>query len=94
MPQWEHTHAKFETDFTDSKINDNTNIPVLEGREYLLTVFRILYHFVVPMGISPMGNSGGFPEGKPAATESRYSTLINYKVHAGSFRGSIIHRTV
>ena len=24
--------------------------------------------------------------GKPAATESRYPTLINYKVHAGSFR--------
>ena len=32
-----------------------------------------------------MGNSGRFPQGKPAATESRYPNLINYKAHAGSF---------
>ena len=46
-----------------------------------LNPFCILYflHFAVPMGISPMGNSGRFPEGKPAATESRYPTLINHK---------------
>ena len=52
--------------------------------------FCILYfaHFVVPMEISPMGNLGYFPQGKPAATESCYPTLINYKVHAGSFRVS------
>ena len=45
-------------------------------------------------GISPMGNSGHFPQGKPAVTESRYPTQIYYKVHAGSFRVSIIHRTL
>ena len=33
----------------------------------------------------PMGSSGRFPKRKPAATESRYSTLINSKVRAGSF---------
>ena len=46
------------------------------------------------MGISPMAKSGHLPQGKPAATESRYPTLItgNYQVHAGSFRISIIHR--
>ena len=27
-----------------------------------------------PNGISPMGNSGCFPRGKPAAAESRYAT--------------------
>ena len=27
-----------------------------------------------PNGICPMGNSGCFPQGKPAATESRYPT--------------------
>ena len=32
-----------------------------------------------------MGNLGRFPQGKPAATELHYPTLINYKVHAGSF---------
>ena len=37
------------------------------------------------MGISPVGNLGRFRQGKPAATESRYPTLINYKVHAGPF---------
>ena len=39
-----------------------------------------------------MGNSGRFPQGKPAATESRY--LMNYKVHAVYFRVSTIHRTL
>ena len=38
-----------------------------------------------PNGNSLMGNLGRFPQGKPAATESRYSTLINHKVYAGSF---------
>ena len=37
-----------------------------------------LFYFLVPVGIFPMGNSGRFPRGKPAATELRYPTLINY----------------
>ena len=41
-----------------------------------------------------MRNLGSFPQGKPAATVPRYQTLINYKVHAGSFRVSVIHRTL
>ena len=45
-------------------------------------------------GNFPMGKSGRFPQGKPAAAESRFPTLINYKVHAGSFSVSIIHRTL
>ena len=39
-----------------------------------------------------MGNSGCFPQGKPATTESRCPTLIDYKVHAGSFRVSVLWR--
>ena len=42
----------------------------------------------------PLGNSGCFPQGKPATTESCYPTQINYKVHAGSFRISVIHQTL
>ena len=63
---------------------------------YFGGVFLLLYfvHFVVPMGISPMGNWGRVPQGKLAAAVSRYPTLINYKVHARSFRVSIIHRTL
>ena len=34
-----------------------------------LLFYMHFVHFVVPMGISPMGNLGHFPEGKPAATE-------------------------
>ena len=42
-----------------------------------------------------MGNLGRFPQGiKPAATESRYPTLINYEMDAGSFCVSIIHQTL
>ena len=33
-------------------------------------------------------------QGKPAATESRYPTLMNYKVRVGSVRVSLLHRTV
>ena len=41
-----------------------------------------------------MENLGHFPQGKTAATESHYPTLINYKVHAGSFHLAIIHWTL
>ena len=51
----------------------------------------VVLRFVAPMGIFPVGKSGHFPQGKPAATESRYPNLRNYKVHAGSFRVSVIH---
>ena len=50
-----------------------------------LPVFCIFVHFVVPMGISPMGNLGRIQQEKPAATELCYPTLINDKVHAGFF---------
>ena len=33
MPQWEHKNAKFDTDYTDSKKNENTNILVIEARK-------------------------------------------------------------
>ena len=39
----------------------------------------------------PMGDLGRFPQGKSNATKSRYPTLINDKVHAGSFRVSAIN---
>ena len=35
MPQWEHKNAKFDTDYTDSKKSETTNILVIEAREYL-----------------------------------------------------------
>ena len=42
---------------------------VSEYRKYFTFYFLRLY---CPNGISPMGNSGCLPLGKPAATESRY----------------------
>ena len=38
----------------------------------VLTLCLVL--FLVPMGISPMGNLSRFSQGKPAATVSRYPT--------------------
>ena len=55
----------------------------------LMLLFFVFLHFVVPMRIDPMGNPGRFTQRKPAATESRYPSL-----RAGSFRLSIIHRTL
>ena len=45
------------------------------GMSYLFILYFV--HFVVPMGSSPMGNSGRFPQGNPAATESRYPALTD-----------------
>ena len=35
MPQWEHINAKFDTDYTDLKKSESTNVLVIEVREYL-----------------------------------------------------------
>ena len=51
-----------------------------------LCIFLNFVDFVVPMGISPMGNSGRFPQGKPPATESHYPAVTN---ESASFRVSI-----
>ena len=46
---------------------------------YYLSLSILFYFYsVVPMEFSPMGNSGRFPRGKPAAAESCYPTWINY----------------
>ena len=55
------------------------------------TMLHFVVHFVVPMGIFPMGNSDRFPKGKLAATDL---TRINYEMYAGSLRVSVIHRTL
>ena len=46
------------------------------------------------MGIFHRGNLGHFSQGKPAATESHYPILMNYKVHAGSYHVSVIHQSL
>ena len=46
---------------------------VVFSSSFVFFVFLYIVHFVVPMGISPMRNSGRFPQGKPAATESHYT---------------------
>ena len=35
MPQWEHINAKFDTDYTDLKKSESTNILAIEVREQL-----------------------------------------------------------
>ena len=35
MPQWEHINAKFDTDYTDLKKSESTNISALQVREHL-----------------------------------------------------------
>ena len=35
MPQWEHINARFDTDYTDLKKSESTNVLVIEVREYL-----------------------------------------------------------
>ena len=35
MPQWEHINAKFDTDYTDLKKSESTNILATEVREHL-----------------------------------------------------------
>ena len=47
------------------------------GNTTFLTPLNL--HNVVPMGIFPMENWGRCPQGKPAATELRFPTLIDSK---------------
>ena len=45
--------------------------------EHVQAYFYFFFFFnncIVPIGISPVGNSGCLPRGKPAATQSRYPT--------------------
>ena len=35
MPQWEHINAKFDTDYTDLKKSESTNILAIQAREHL-----------------------------------------------------------
>ena len=58
----------------------------------MFTIFSFFYTLFSQWDFLPMGNSGRFSLGKPAATESRYPPLINYKVHAGPFRVSVTRR--
>ena len=55
---------------------------------YICSLYFV--HFVVPVRISPMRNLGGFPQGKPAATETCCPSVISYRVH----RVSIIHQAL
>ena len=36
MPQWEHINAKFDTDYTDLKKSESTNILAIQVRKHLI----------------------------------------------------------
>ena len=40
MPQWEHINAKFDTDCTDLKKGESTNILTIEVREHLIDNYQ------------------------------------------------------
>ena len=40
MPQWEHINAKFDTDYTDLKKSESTNILTIEVREHLINNYQ------------------------------------------------------
>ena len=55
---------------TNNNDNDNDNNTAVFYQSKLLTVNCLQLY--CPIGISPKGDSGCFPRGQPAATESRY----------------------
>ena len=46
-----------------------------------ISIHLFILQLYYPIRVSPMGNSGRFPRGKPAATELRYLTTV----HGGFF---------
>ena len=40
MPQWEHINAKFDTDYTDLKKSESTNILAIQVREHLKNKYQ------------------------------------------------------
>ena len=81
------THARWRLVFAKSGL-ENINA---DRNPVCVCVFCTL---CCPLGNFPMGNLGRFPQEKPAATVSCFPPLINYKVHAGSFRVSVIYQTL
>ena len=60
---------------------------LLHSLPVLRTACFVFFLFCTLLGISPMGNWSRFPQGKPAATESRYPALIHYKSACLVFSG-------
>ena len=61
------------TETSVEKLGENTDRSSHTYQVYEISYFYFL-RLYCPNGISPTGNSGCFPWGKPAATESRYPT--------------------
>ena len=40
MPQWEHINAKFDTDYTDLKKSESTNILTIQVREHVINNYQ------------------------------------------------------
>ena len=50
MPQWEHINTKFDTDYTDLKKSESTDILTIEVREHLINNYEnhIRFSLMVP----------------------------------------------
>ena len=72
-----------------NKTSDLMKHPHIQWKKVVVVVvfFIVLSHWI---GISPMGNLGCFPGGKPAATV----TLPNLFMNAGCFSILIVHQTL
>ena len=49
MPQWEHINAKFDTDYTDLKKSESTNILAIQVREHLNNKYQNHINFFLLM---------------------------------------------
>ena len=47
MPQWEHINTKFDTDYTDLKKSESTNILAIQVREHLNNNIKIILRFLL-----------------------------------------------
>ena len=83
-----HTHTFFHKVCSRKRLFRNTRIPDVLLMKFVwahlcstwparFVNLKEMFYFVGPIRNLPMGNSGHFPQGKPAATQSRYPSLIN-----------------
>ena len=61
MPQWEHINAKFDTDYTDLKKSESTNILAIQVREHLNNKYQNqIKIFTDGSVLDPLDSGAGF----------------------------------
>ena len=82
MPQWEHINAKFDTDYTDFKKSESTNILTIEVREHLNNKYETHIKKITDGSVLDLLDSGaGFVIPELKVQKSFYLGKVFFHIH-------------